>query len=96
MGSLREGQEKLRFEVGELRVGQESVRAAQDRIRRCMVASFRDLRRALGVAFEDHSTLNAKGAIEWENDVFSGRSYKLPCPLRLPVIRRTQPFLWKP
>ncbi|MGB9717819.1 MAG: hypothetical protein ACPL4E_05190, partial [Thermoproteota archaeon] len=55
LDKLEEGQNKLWEEVRSLREGQNRLVAEQERMRKYMVAGFRDLSRALGVTFEDHA-----------------------------------------
>ncbi|MBO3840595.1 MAG: hypothetical protein JTT17_07270 [Candidatus Brockarchaeota archaeon] len=52
---LRENQSKLWEEVRALREEQNKLAAEQERMRRYMVTGFKDLSRALGVTFEDHT-----------------------------------------
>ncbi len=53
---LMEGQNRLWEEVKGLREGQNRLWEAHDRLRRYVVSGFRDLRRALGVTFEEHAS----------------------------------------
>lgn len=52
---LHEGQEDLRRGQEEIRREQEGIRREQERLRRYVCSGFRDLRRALGVTFEEHA-----------------------------------------
>ncbi|MBO3754987.1 MAG: hypothetical protein FGF53_08975 [Candidatus Brockarchaeota archaeon] len=52
---LWEGQNKLWEEVRSLREGQNRLAAEQERMRKYMVAGFKDLSRTLGITFEDHA-----------------------------------------
>ncbi|MGQ9782171.1 MAG: hypothetical protein ACUVQ8_08030 [Nitrososphaeria archaeon] len=55
MKSLREGQNRLWEEVKALREGQEKLWEGQERLWKYMKTGFRDLRKALGMTFEDYA-----------------------------------------